>query len=256
MKKRLLVMALVVWCSAVNAPAAASPLYGGYNGQSALWFDAFFFGADNQGRWWVRVPVDIVPGSLRTIFKLESGGILSAEIALYNIPGQDNFLFGIDSAGIFWGEIYQAAFLAGNDSSGNSWTEQTIFDFLGTGSDNSGNAWWFFTFPYQNIFPVTLGLSPSAFLPEPPVEASGQDYKETASLPMGAADREKAIKLMSYVTALCRDAKLVERAKALTLRTFHPASLLFFAEREVFSGERRVILEAMIQDLASQGSEF
>lgn len=256
MKKRLTVMTLLVCCAAVTAPAAASPLYGGYNGESALWFDAFFFGADNQGRWWVRVPVDIVPGSLRTIFKLESGGILSAEIALYNIPGQDNFLLGIDSAGIFWTEIYQASFLAGNDSSGNSWSEQSIFDFLGTGSDNNGNAWWFSAFTFQNIIPLTLGLSPSAFLPEPPAEETGARKKEHTPLLLKTADREMTLKLIGYLRALSRDDKLVEGAQVLTLHTMQPLWLLTFAEQEVFPEKRRKVLEAMIGDMTARGSEL
>lgn len=253
MKRRCMILALALWCATVTAPVAASPLYGGYNGQSILWFDAFFFGADNQGRWWVRVPVDIIPGSIRTIFKLESGGILSAEIALYNIPGQDNFLLGIDSAGIFWTEIYQASFLAGNDSSGNSWSEQSIFNFLGTGSDNNGKAWWFSAFTFQNIFPLTLGLSPSAFLPPPPVESADAGEKKGSMLPLKAADRGKALTLMSYVTALSRDSRLAE---GLMLQGFHPLALLTFAEKEVFPEERREALEAMMRELTAEESEF
>ena len=60
-------------------PLAASPLYGGYNGQSLFWVDTFFFGIDNEARWWVRLPLDIVAEKLRIIFKIESSGALSVD---------------------------------------------------------------------------------------------------------------------------------------------------------------------------------
>ena len=155
--KKSLVLVVFLSCLMVSTPLSASPLYGGYNGESQLWTDVFFFGMDDEGRWWIRIPVTLIEGSLELIFKYESTGVVSAEIAGSNIPnfsGGSDFLFGSDTSGLFWSSYSEAGSSGGSDSDGNSWTEQTFFDYFGTGSDNNDHLWGFVTYKYENTFPI------------------------------------------------------------------------------------------------------
>ena len=165
--KRSIITVLLLWSLVMATPLAASPLYGGYNGQSLFWVDTFFFGIDDQARWWVRLPVDIVRETLRIIFKFESSGALSVELAAFNSVGQADFLIGVDTDGLSWGETFQTNLLAGSDSSGATWTEQSVLSFVGSGSDSNNNNWWFATYNFQNIFPLTAGINATLLLPPP-----------------------------------------------------------------------------------------
>ena len=123
MKKKLALIMLVL-CLMIATPLKASPLYGGYNGQSTFWVDLFFFGIDDQIRWWVRVPVPLVPGVLNLNFKYESSGAISAEIAGHGIFAEEGFYAGIDTAGALWLELSDLGVSGGTDTNGNSWSEQ------------------------------------------------------------------------------------------------------------------------------------
>ena len=153
MKKGIVVF-IILWCLTTASPLAASPLYGGYNGESTAWIDGFFFGIDDQIRWWVRIPISLVKGFLNLNFKYESSGVISAELFGYNIPGQGDLLLGIDTSGLFWTELCELDFLAGTDSNGTGWTEQTFFDYVGTGSDSNDHLWGFVTYSYENIYRI------------------------------------------------------------------------------------------------------
>ena len=249
MKKKILIIFLVLWSLAITTPAAASPLYAGYNGQSLFWVDTFFFGIDNQARWWVRLPLDILQGAVRIIFKFESTGALSTEVVVYGITGQGDLLFGFDTEGQSWGESYQTGFVTGYDNSGATWTEQDAFDFVGTGADNFDNTWWFVSFNYQNVFPVSAGMNISLLIPEVPVEEEsvvGEQKKQgsSAGLPSG----EHMGKIVGYLKEIARDDELMEKLKLLTSTSLDPASLLKFAGEEVFPPERRTVLERMMGD--------
>jgi hypothetical protein len=249
MKKKILITILVLWSLAITSPSAASPLYAGYNGQSLFWVDTFYFGIDNQARWWVRLPLDMLQGTVRIIFKFESTGALSTEVVLYGITGQGDLLFGFDTDGQSWGESYQAALVTGYDSSGATWTEQEVFDFVGTGTDNLDNTWWFVTFNYQNVLPVSAGMNVSLLTPEPPVEeesAIGEQRKQLS--PAGLPSGKKLRKLVGYVKGISRDGELMQKLELLASTSLDSASLLKFAEEEVFPPERREALERMMDD--------
>ncbi len=247
MKKKILITILVLWSLAITTPSAASPLYAGYNGQSLFWIDTFYFGIDNQARWWVRFPLDILQGTVRIIFKFESTGALSTEVVLYGITGQGDLLFGFDTAGQTWGESYQTGFVSGYDSSGATWTEQDVFDFVGTGTDNLDNVWWFVSFNYQNVFPVSAGMNVSLLTPEPPVEDEPV-VEEQQNLSAGLPSGKNLRKLVGYVKEISRDGELMQKLELLASTSLDPASLLKFAEEEVFPPERREALERMMDD--------
>lgn len=247
MKKKILITILVLWSLVITTPSAASPLYAGYNGQSLFWIDTFYFGIDNQARWWVRFPLDMLQGTVRIIFKFESTGALSTEVVLYGISGQGDLLFGFDTAGQTWGESYQTGFVSGYDSSGATWTEQDVFDFVGTGADNFDNIWWFVSFNYQNVFPVSAGMNVSLLTPEPPV-GNEPVVEEQQNLSAGLPSGKNLRKLVGYVKEISRDGELMQKLELLTSTSLDPASLLTFAEEEVFPPERREALERMMDD--------
>ena len=248
MKKKILTTVVMIWFLAITAPSTASPLYAGYNGQSLFWIDTFYFGIDNQFRWWVRVPLDLLRGSVRIIFKYESTGAISTELVLFlvGITGQPDLLFGIDTNGQTWGESYQTGFVSGYDSTGTTWTEQDVLEFIGSGSDNLDNVWWFVTFIYQNAFPFSAGMNLSLFAPEPPEEEPTASERKEKQLSAGLPSAKKILKLTGYLRELSRNDELLQKLEQLTASSLDPASLLTFAEEEVFPPERREDLSRMI----------
>jgi hypothetical protein len=243
----------------MTTPLAASPLYGGYNGQSLFWIDTFFFGIDDQARWWVRVPLDIIGGRVRIIFKLESGGALSVEFVAFNSVGQADFLVGIDTDGLSWGETYQLNVLAGSDSSGATWTEQSVLTFAGTGSDNNDNNWLFATYDYQNIFPLTAGVNVTLLLPAPPTEEEREiasEEQKTFFSTLSTLHRERVVKLITFIKELSRNDELLQKAKTLTSHSLDRTSLLRFANEEVFSHEKRKKIEGIMNNLIGAPSDF
>ena len=251
MIKKKILMAVVMICSlAITTPSVASPLYAGYNGQSLFWIDTFYFGIDNQFRWWVRVPLDLLPGSVRIIFKYENTGALSSELVLFlsGITGQQDLLFGVDTDGLTWGEFYQTGFLSGFDSTGATWTEQDVSGFAGSGSDNLNNVWWFVTFIYQNAFPFSAGMNISLLVPEPPEEEPTVSERDEKQLSADLPSAKKILKLTGYLEELSRNDKLLQKLEQLTGTSLDPTSLLIFAEEEVFTPPRREALSRMIDN--------
>lgn len=259
--KKWLVGMVCLACLTIATPLAASPLYGGYNGESPLWTDVFFFGMDNQGRWWIRIPVDVVQGFLRLIFKYESTGVVSAEIAGSNIPnfsGGGDFLFGSDSSGLFWSVYNEAGLSNGSDSNGNSWTEQTLFDYFGTGSDNNDRLWGYVTYTYENVLPLKAGINLSAFLPEPEpsptTQPSGSQTqpKHNCSLP-NPFQYEKGSHLIAFIISLSMDDACREMATQ-TLPSLNLPSLLTFADEQLFTEKRREKMADMVNGFMAAGN--
>ena len=257
--KRSIITVVLLWSLVMATPLAASPLYGGYNGQSLFWVDTFFFGIDSEARWWVRLPLDIIAEKLRIIFKFESSGALSVELATFNSVGQADFLIGIDTDGLSWGETFQTNLLAGSDSSGATWTEQSVLSFAGSGSDSNGNNWWFATYNFQNIFPLTAGVNVTLLLPAPPTEEEGEitsEEQKTFFSPLSILHREKVLKLITFVKELSRNDELLQKAKILTSHSLDRTSLLRFANEEVFSHKRRKKIEGIMNNLIGAPSEL
>jgi hypothetical protein len=248
MKKKILIAVVMIWFLSITAPSSASPLYAGYNGQSLFWIDTFYFGIDNQFRWWIRVPLDLLRGSVRIIFKYESTGAISTELVLFlvGITGQPDLLFGVDTNGQTWGESYQTGFVSGYDSTGATWTEQDVLEFIGSGSDNLDNVWWFVTFIYQNAFPFSAGMNLSLLSPELPEEEPTASKREEKQLSAGLPSAKKILKLTGYLRDLSRNDELLQKLEQLTASSLDPVSLLIFAEEEVFPPERREDLSRMI----------
>ncbi len=261
--KKSLVLVVFLSCLITSTPLAASPLYGGYNGESEFWIDAYFFGMDDQARWWIRIPATLVQGSLRLIFKYESSGVVSTEIAGSDIPyvsGGSNFLFGVDTSGSFWTESYEANVSVGSDSNGNSWTEQTIFDYFGTGSDNSNQRWGFLTYNFENTYLMKMGINLSFLIPEPESSIKSksplvQSKHRKIPSPINLLQNEESLKLINFLNTLSLDDDLEGKVAALATHSLDMESLLKFADEEVFTQERRETIKGRIDGFIDAGGK-
>jgi len=245
-------MAAFLWYLVATTPLAASPLYGGYNGQSMFWMDVFFFGIDDQARWWVRIPVPLVKGFLRLNFKYERDGVVSAEITGYNFFEQSDFLLGVDTSGLTWGEYYELNLSGGSDNHGTTWTEQTFFEYVGTGSDNNNHLWGFVTYNYENTYPIKVGIDLSFLIPESfkKITPSLAQREQKKLLPLTRLfQKEEILKLIHFLTALSIDDELRGKVEALTTHSLELELLVKFADEEVFTQERREVIETIINGL-------
>lgn len=248
--KRGLVAVVFLLCLLTAAPLAASPLYGGYNGQSASWIDVFFFGIDDQERWWVRIPLDLEVG-LRVNFKYESDGdgVISAEIAGQGLSALGSFLFGVDTSDLTWGEISESDISGGFDSNGNTWSEQSILSFLGTGSDSNDNLWGFAMYNLQDTLFIRVGIDLSFLVPESSMKSSPcsarTEQRNLQSL-LSLFQKEESLRLIQFLTALSIDNELGREVATLTSHSLDLESLVRFADEEVFTRERIEMIESMI----------
>ena len=251
MKKSLL-MVVFLLCLVTTTPLAASPLYGGYNGQSMFWIDVFFFGIDDQARWWVRIPVTLKEGSLKLYFKYESDGVVSTELVGKNFLEQGDFLVGVDNTGLTWGEYYELDLTGGSDNTGNVWTEQAFFDYFGVGSDNNGNLWGYATYTYENTYPIEAGIDLSFLISEPSVRINPSLAKTEQKSPLpfiSLFQKEESLKLIHLLTSLSIDSELRGEVEALTTHPLALESLVKFADEEVFTQDRREVIENMMNGL-------
>lgn len=249
--KKGLVMIVLLLCLVVTSPLSASPLYGGYNGQSGSWIDLFFFGIDDQGRWWVRIPVTL--GNLRLNFKYEIDGVISAEVMGQGLSGQGGFRFGVDTSGLTWGEIAELNVTGGFDSNGTTWSEQgIILGLLGTGFDNNGHLWGVVTLSDPSLLSIEAGIDISFLVPEASLkttpfstQAEQINYLSLTSL----LEKKESVRLIHFLTALSLDDELSREVATLTTHSLDLESLLTFAEEKVFTQERREMVEDMISSV-------
>lgn len=139
------------------ARAAATPLYGGYNGESALWIEykigefktplftsSIIFGSDIDERSWMRMRIALVPFFTRLELTLDYLDIQSVVFGtLFPWPvqlGTEIDVGGVDDPR-WWVTSYLLLGVGGIDSEGNSWTETGVPGVYGVGTDISGN-WW------------------------------------------------------------------------------------------------------------------
>jgi hypothetical protein len=64
------------------------------------------------------------------------------------------------------------------------------------------------------------------------------------------------LKLITFVKELSRNEELIKKAKTLTSHSLDQASLLQFADEEVFFHERRRKIEGIMNNLIGPPSEF
>jgi hypothetical protein len=151
---------LVVLGVSSAAETLATPLYGGYNGQSTSWVEykignvetnltsaSIIFGSDSNDRSWVRMRVSLVPFFTRLEYTRDHLGIQSVALnTLFPWPVQlgSEIMETPGDIPLWWITSYLVLGTGGIDSEGNSWAETGIPGVYGMGSDSAGNQWlWF-----------------------------------------------------------------------------------------------------------------
>ena len=158
---RVWLMAMLVALGVGSAAETrATPLYGGYNGQSTSWVEykigdvetnltsaSIIFGSDSNDRSWVRMRVSLVPFFTRLEYTRDHLGIQSVALnTLFPWPVQlgSEIMETPGDIPLWWVTAYLVLGTGGIDSEGNSWAETGIPGVYGMGSDSAGNQWlWF-----------------------------------------------------------------------------------------------------------------
>ena len=141
----------------------ATPLYGGYNGESTVWTEyniaqvssALFtlkitLGVDSNSHAWTKVRFSIVPFITRLEFTYDSFDILSGIFSTF-LPwpvliGSEIETDGENSPLLRWFSAYVVVGVTGFDSENTIWTERGIPGVYGSGKDNLDNEWMWVKF--------------------------------------------------------------------------------------------------------------
>jgi hypothetical protein len=165
--KRMLVIGMIMLALVFPGAACASPLYGGYNGESEAWFEVYIvesadilfslrisIGFDSDlTHLWVRAGISslfLAPFNISSVgISYETGNIISASLdAILPWP----FQVGADTNNLVWGVTSFLVGVSGSDSDGNVWVEAGVPGVTACGEVNQENGWC-----WVKILPVLLG---------------------------------------------------------------------------------------------------
>jgi hypothetical protein len=162
--KRVIVILTLLLMVLVRIPRTwATPLYGGYNGESTAWTEytiaevspALFnlkvtLGVDTDSHAWVRIVFSTIPFITRIEFTYDSLDILSGNFDTY-IPWPIKIGSQIENNDeitplLWWFTVYVGFGVSGIDSERTIWTETGFPGVSGSGKDNNGNTWTWLKF--------------------------------------------------------------------------------------------------------------
>ena len=157
-KRGTVILSLLVMIL-VHAPSTwATPLYGGYNGESTAWSEytiadlgntlyslRVILGVDTNANAWVRMLFSTVPFITRVEFTYDSSDILSGNFSTY-LPWPIRIGSQIQNNGsgdplLRWFSAYIIFGVSGFDTNGTVWSETGIPGLNGNGSDTNENQW-------------------------------------------------------------------------------------------------------------------
>jgi hypothetical protein len=170
--KRLALIAVVVCIVGLAArPTGASPLYGGYNGESPVWIElrqnagtigllvSAAVGLDAELNWWVEVEASFLffPYITTVILNYEVGGIVSTSLF---VPLPWPVEVGADSTDLKWLMTRSPFFVQviGIDSLENSWSEFQVPAVVGWGGDSKGGVWGWTRSPLPAQAAIKVGI--------------------------------------------------------------------------------------------------
>lgn len=158
-KRGILIIGMIVLALFAASDTCASPLYGGYNGESETWIELYIIetvtvgfslrisvgGDSNSNASWIRGSISslfLLPYLSNLEFSYETGDIVSASLTgLLPIP----IKVGADTNGLGWGIINLLVYVRGEDSDGNWWEEwvssEAGFPGVFDGRDKNDNEW-------------------------------------------------------------------------------------------------------------------
>jgi hypothetical protein len=156
-KKKILIVILFVMAVLVTSRTHATPLYGGYNGESEAWFEyrianintlllsvKVFLGVDVNDHRWAKFRISIPPYIVRFDVTYDSADILSLNVSTL-LPWPVQFGTEIDLYGegrsLWWFVVNVVTGITGADSEDTRWVEAGIPGVSGSGYDSKGNQW-------------------------------------------------------------------------------------------------------------------
>jgi len=161
-KKKILIVILFVMAVLVTSRSHATPLYGGYNGESEAWLEyriagvdtllfsvKVFLGGDVHDHRWAKFRISIIPFIVRLDVTYDSADIVSLNFStLLPWPiqiGTEIDVYG-EGRSLWWLVVNVVGAIAGADSEGTTWKEDGLPGVWGIGSDTKDNTWTWYKF--------------------------------------------------------------------------------------------------------------
>ena len=156
-KKKILIVILFVMAVLFTSRTHATPLYGGYNGESETWIEyriagvntllfsvKVFLGGDSNDHRWAKFRVSIIPFIVWLDVTYDSADIVSLNFStLLPWPiqiGTEIDIYG-EGRSLWWLVVNVVPGIVGVDSEGTTWKETGLPGVWGSGNDSKGNEW-------------------------------------------------------------------------------------------------------------------
>ena len=156
-RKKILIVILFLMAVLFTSRTHATPLYGGYNGESEAWVEfrvtgintllfsaTVFLGIDVNDHRWAKFRIALTPFIVRIDFTYDSNDILSVNLStLLPWPIQVGTEIDIYGEGntLWWFVVNVVSGITGADSKGTTWVEQGVPGVYGFGRDSKDNEW-------------------------------------------------------------------------------------------------------------------
>ena len=157
-KRGTVLLSLLLMVLVYTPSTGATPLYGGYNGESTGWSEytiadvgntlfrlRVILGVDTNSNAWARMLFSTVPFITRVEFTYDSSDILSGNFSTY-LPWPIRVGSQIQNNGsgdplLKWFSTYLIFGVSGFDTNGTVWSETGVPGFSGRGFDTNDNEW-------------------------------------------------------------------------------------------------------------------
>jgi len=169
--KEIFTIGVIVLALFATGDTCASPLYGGYNGESEAWIEVYIIEKTTIGFsskisvgidpdlnvFWIRIGISslfLLPSNISHIgFSYETGDIVSGDIVSASITTiLPPIKWGFDTNNLQWFITNWLIAVSGLDSDGNVWGERRIPGMGACGWDSNNDKWCWIKF-----FPVLVG---------------------------------------------------------------------------------------------------
>ena len=277
-KRGIVIIGILILALFAGSETCASPLYGGYNGESESWMEVFVIdevtigfslraslGIDpGQNASWVRVRIAsffTLPYVSNLEFSYETDGIASLSVS-----GLLPVKVGADTNGLRWAIINLLIRVIGADTDENWWQEEGLPGlYLGaSGWDSKGNEW-----RWIKVLPMLIGWREEESVSRQDISLSGENYrrleKELISLRHQLTEANGSTLRSLLIEKFTDDGGMegvINHLKTLNARMALPPmdsssvmasdldSLLEYVEEEIFTDEIKDELNAFSDSFA------
>jgi len=185
-KRGIFIIGIIMLVLFTGSKTYASPLYGGYNGESESWMEVFIIDEVTIG-FSLRVSLGIDPGlnvswvrvGISSFFTLPYVSNLefsyeTGDIASLSVTGLFPVKVGADTTDLRWAIVNLVIRVFGADTDGNWWWEEGLPGlYLGaSGWDSKGNNW-----QWMKLFRVLIGWSTEESVLRQGISLSGKNSR-------------------------------------------------------------------------------